>query len=85
MLSGCAVLSKAVFMLVDDNEPKQVRKGFDPQTRNVTLRVAHKSPFWKSGRKKIGTSLMFPVILKKIQHPRLIAYLIQAEAICPSG
>ena len=30
MLSGCAVLSKAVFMLIDDNERKRVRNYLDP-------------------------------------------------------
>ena len=31
MLSGCAVLSKAVFMLIDDNERKRVRNYLTPR------------------------------------------------------
>mgnify|MGYP000571484063 CR=1 FL=1 len=30
MFSGCAVLSKAVFMLIDDNERKRVRNYLGP-------------------------------------------------------
>ena len=87
MLSGCAVLSKAVFMLVDDNERKRVRNYLGPARAIVWLsgsltKVRH---FGRAVGRRLRRVWCPQLSWKTFSMQDWFAYLLQAKTICPSG